>query len=127
MLDSLALLMVNPSSQVITSEPVLLYNTQLSPSWRTADFIVSFFFFFFLVHIESRVDQFLSGCNSNERRQRTHKRSVFGTVTLGSQRVHGTVTSSAGQRRTAVALLRSFHQNSTGKKTKQQLNSTICT
>lgn len=46
MLDSLALLTVNPSSQVITSEPVLLYNTQLSPSWRTADyFVVSFFFF----------------------------------------------------------------------------------
>lgn len=64
MLDSLALLMVNPSSQVITSEPLLLYNTQLSPSWRAADFIVSFFF---LVHIESRVDQFLTTATKDGR------------------------------------------------------------
>lgn len=56
--------MVNPSSQVVTSEPVLLYNTQLSPSWQTADFIVSSFFF--SMHIESRVDQFLSRYNGTE-------------------------------------------------------------
>lgn len=122
MLDLLALLMVNPSSQGIASEPALLYNTQLSPSWQAADFIVSFFFFF---PCTLKAEWISSWADTTATKEHTSAlclgRSLWGRS--------GFIERSLAQQVRGGLQWRCSDPSSRipREKTKQQLKSTICT